>query len=81
MTAVRERPKTAIFQWGVVRKYSITWQGMRRSIRDAGRPGLIWRGRHTIRNVDGVNGPFVGHGVRAADREHLDLGPGVDGRH
>ena len=48
----------------VVRKYSITRRRMRRSIRDAGRPGLTWRGRYTIRRVDGVPLSVTGCGRR-----------------
>ena len=63
---------------GVVRKYSITRQRMRRSIRDAGRPGLAWHRRYTIRHVDGANEPFVDQRMLATDREPLDRRPCVD---
>src|SRR5450631_2630004 len=56
----------------VVRKNSIMQLQIRGSTRDASRLGLVWRVPNTIRRDDGMDEPFVGHRLRAADREHLD---------
>jgi hypothetical protein len=72
----------SVWRWrtGVVRKNSVRQQQTRESTRDAGHRGSIWRGPHTLHRDDGVQEPFVGYRLRAADREHLDPVTCADGR-